>query len=39
MKRSTDRILTTHVGSLLRPDDPHAKPGGTLASSARLDPR
>jgi len=21
MKRSTDRILTTHVGSLIRPDD------------------
>lgn len=39
MKRSTDRILTTHVGSLPRPDDlramilhKHLKPNWRLRS-------
>jgi 5-methyltetrahydropteroyltriglutamate--homocysteine methyltransferase len=43
MKRSVDRILTTHVGSLPRPDDLadmlFAKESGELADRAGLDQR
>ena len=40
MKRSTDRILTTHTGSLPRPDDLIplllAQAGGEAVDTARL---
>jgi 5-methyltetrahydropteroyltriglutamate--homocysteine methyltransferase len=43
MKRSTERILTTHTGSLPRPDDLlpliAAKEAGTLSDSAAFDAR
>ncbi len=38
MKRSEDRILTTHVGSLVRPDD-LVEAGGTFREPANRDPK
>jgi 5-methyltetrahydropteroyltriglutamate--homocysteine methyltransferase len=43
MKRSTDRILTTHTGSLPRPDDLvtmlYAKDQGELQDNATFEKR